>query len=98
MDEVDQNLLREAKKALGLAYAPYSRFLVGAAILSDNGKTYAGCNVENAAYPLGNCAETSAISSMIMGGGKHIVRVLTIGSGDRPVTPCPPAYSRVCDL
>ncbi|MCF6327387.1 MAG: cytidine deaminase [Devosiaceae bacterium] len=95
MDEIDQQLLKEAKNALGLAYAPYSKFLVGAAILSDDGKTYAGCNVENAAYPLGNCAEASAISAMIMGGGKHIVRVLTVGSGNRPVTPCGGCRQRI---
>ncbi len=95
MDEIDQKLLGEAKKAFEMAYAPYSKFLVGAAILGDDGKIYRGCNVENAAYPLGNCAEASAISAMVMAGGKHIVKILTIGSGDMPVTPCGGCRQRI---
>lgn len=70
------------------AYAPYSSFHVGAAILADDGNIYTGCNVENAAYPIGNCAEASAIAAMIAGGGTHIVRAFTIGPGADPVTPC----------
>jgi cytidine deaminase len=84
----DKALYEAAKAISDKAYAPYSNFHVGAAILADDGKIYSGCNVENAAYPIGNCAEASAIAAMIAGGGKRIVRVFTIGPGREPVTPC----------
>lgn len=88
MDSIDQEMLEAAKIALSSAYAPYSSFLVGAAILGSDNKIYSGCNVENAAYPLGNCAETSAIAAMVSGGCTTIKRILTIGSGHEAVTPC----------
>ena len=61
-------LFAAAKAAQGKAYTPYSRFNVGAAILAPNGVIYAGCNVENAAYPQGACAETGAIAAMALAG------------------------------
>ena len=64
-----------AKAATKNAHAPYSKFLVGAAILSSEGKYYSGCNIENASYPEGWCAETTAIGHMIMDGGKNIVEM-----------------------
>jgi cytidine deaminase len=70
------------------AHAPYSRFPTGVALLADDGKIYAGCNVENASYGLGNCAEASAIAAMLGGGGKRIKRVYVVASGTAPVTPC----------
>jgi cytidine deaminase len=84
----DAELFAAAEAVRARAYAPYSRFQVGVAILADDGRIYAGCNVENAAYPIGNCAEASAIASMIAGGGKRIVRVYVTGPGSTPVTPC----------
>lgn len=84
----DEALFEAAEKARARAYAPYSGFAVGAAILADDGHVYAGCNVENAAYPQGNCAEASAIAAMIMGGGRRILRVYVTGPGAAPVTPC----------
>ncbi len=95
MDSIDQALFEAAKNAAKNAHAPYSRFFVGAAILGDDDKIYAGCNVENAAYPLGNCAEGSAISAMIAGGCKRIKRVLTVGTGNMPVTPCGGCRQRI---
>jgi cytidine deaminase len=83
-----QQLFAAAKRAHGNAYVPYSRFKVGAAILADDGVIYAGCNVENAAYPTGVCAETGAISAMIAGGGRTIVEALVIGDGKDLCTPC----------
>ncbi len=70
------------------AYAPYSGFAVGAAVLADNGQLYAGCNVENASYGLGNCAERTAVFNMVAGGGKRIAAMAVIASGDRAVAPC----------
>ncbi|MBR0558604.1 cytidine deaminase [Neokomagataea anthophila] len=79
-------LIQEAIKARAKAYAPYSRFSVGSA-LSCDGLIYSGCNVENAAYPLGSCAEAGAISAMIMAGMRKIDEVVVVG-GDLPCTPC----------
>ena len=88
MQEIDKALFEAAEAVRARAYAPYSKFQVGAAILADDGKIYAGCNVENAAYPVGNCAEPSAIAAMLAGGGKRIRRVYVTGPGTDPVTPC----------
>jgi len=86
--ETDKALFDAAEAVRANAYAPYSKFQVGAAILADDGKIYAGCNVENAAYPVGNCAEPSAIAAMLAGGGKRIRRIYVTGPGVTPVTPC----------
>ncbi len=85
---MDQAMLDLARRAMGQAYAPYSKFQVGAVVRGANGRLYAGCNVENAAYPQGCCAEASAISAMIVDGERHIVEVAVIGRGDALVTPC----------
>ncbi|AQS86979.1 cytidine deaminase [Neoasaia chiangmaiensis NBRC 101099] len=82
-DDLTQAAVAVRKKA----YAPYSRFLVGAAIRSDIG-LHAGCNVENAAFPQGSCAEAGAISVMIAAGGKRIQEVVIAGGGEAPCTPC----------
>ncbi len=95
MDGMDLELFEAARKALEFAHAPYSGFSVGAAILGDDGRIYSGCNVENAAYPLGNCAEASAISAMLAGGARRIRKVLTIGPGRVPVTPCGGCRQRI---
>jgi cytidine deaminase len=81
-------LFEAARSARERAYTPYSRFKVGAAILADDGRIYAGCNVENAAYPTGTCAEAGAVAAMILGGGKAITAVVVIGEGDALCTPC----------
>ena len=70
------------------AHAPYSRFPVGAAVLDEAGAIHAGCNVENAAYPLGVCAEASAIAAMIAHGAKRVRALLVLGNGRELVTPC----------
>ncbi len=85
---MDQNMLTQARRAMEAAYAPYSKFPVGAVVKGANGKFYAGCNVENAAYPQGWCAETSAIAAMIADGETRIVEVAVIGHGAALVTPC----------
>ena len=70
------------------AHAPYSHFPVGAAVLDESGAIHSGCNVENAAYPLGTCAEASAIAAMVAQGGKRIRALLVLGNGRELVTPC----------
>jgi cytidine deaminase len=91
----DAELLAAAEKVRTKAYAPYSKFQVGTAILADDGNIYVGCNVENAAYPVGNCAEPSAIAAMLAGGAKRIRRVYTTGPGSIPVTPCGGCRQRI---
>lgn len=95
MAGIDETLFAAAEAIRTKAYAPYSNFHVGAAILADDGKIYAGCNIENAAYPQGNCAEASAISAMIAGGGKRIKRIYVTGPGTAPVTPCGGCRQRI---
>lgn len=85
---IDKDLLAAAKSAMDRAYAPYSNFQVGAAVRSTDGNTYSGCNVENAAYPEGCCAEAGAISAMVMGGDRRISEIAIVGRGDGLVTPC----------
>ena len=80
--------IRLANEAMNKAYVPYSNFMVGAVIESQAGKVYSGCNVENAAYPEGTCAEAGAIAAMILDGEKQIDNIYVMGKGDQLVTPC----------
>lgn len=82
------DLIDAAIAAMKKAYAPYSKFPVGAALRGASGAVYAGCNVENAAYPQGCCAEASAISAMVLGGDTKIAEVAVAGQGEGLVTPC----------
>lgn len=91
----DEALFNAAEGARRHAHVPYSHFHVGAAILADDGNIYAGCNVENAAYPLSSCAEASAISVMISAGAKRIERIYVTGPGVDPVTPCGGCRQRI---
>ena len=95
LQPIDEKLFAAAEVIRAKAYAPYSRFHVGAAILADDGNIYSGCNIENAAYPQGNCAEASAIAAMIAGGGKRIMRIYVTGPGASPVTPCGGCRQRI---
>jgi cytidine deaminase len=85
---MDTALISAAREARANAYAPYSEFLVGAAVKDERGYIHAGCNVENAAYPQGTCAEAGAIAAMILAGGRRIVEVAVAGAGAGLVTPC----------
>lgn len=99
-------LFAAASAARGRAHAPYSNYAVGAALLADDGKIYAGCNVENAAFPEGWCAETTAIGQMVMGGAKRIVRAVVVASridgervpGGRFCTPCGGCRQRLSEF
>lgn len=81
-------LIERAREALLKAYAPYSKHPVGAALVADDGSLYAGCNIENAAYPLGQCAEATAIGSMVLAGNKRISHIVIVGPGEQACTPC----------
>ena len=94
MSDVDA-LFAAARAAREKAYAPYSRFPVGAAIRSGSGALFAGSNVENAAYPQGCCAEASAISAMVGAGERRIAAILVIGGGAGLTTPCGGCRQRI---
>ena len=83
-----QAMLAAARVARARAYAPYSGFQVGAALLDEHGRIHAGCNVENAAYPQGQCAEATAIGALILAGGTRILAAVVVAVAKTPVTPC----------
>ncbi len=82
------DMVAAARQAMERAYAPYSKFQVGAVVRGEGGTLYAGCNVENAAYPQGWCAEASAIAAMVMAGERRIVEAAVMGRGAELTTPC----------
>ena len=88
MTPAQQEMFDAALAAHRNAHAPYSNYPVGAAVRSSSGRVYAGCNVENAAYPQGWCAEASAIAAMVTAGERQIVEVLTISNGEIVGTCC----------
>jgi len=83
-----EELKTAALNVLQNAYAPYSNFQVGAAIRTASGAVYAGCNVENVAYPEGTCAEAGAIAAMVAAGERDIVEAYVVAGSPMPVTPC----------
>ncbi|MQA85388.1 MAG: cytidine deaminase [Streptosporangiales bacterium] len=83
-----EGLRAAAREAMGRAYAPYSRFPVGAAGLVDDGRMVAGCNVENASYGLGLCAECGLVSALHAGGGGRLVAVACVDGRGAPLLPC----------
>lgn len=86
-----QRLHAAALAARERAYAPYSHFAVGAALLDEQGRIHAGCNVENAAYPQGSCAEAGALAALVLAGGRQLQAALVLadtGPGGAPCTPC----------
>jgi cytidine deaminase len=91
----EENYIAATKKAMSKAYVPYSNYPVGVLIVTDNGNTYTGCNVENASYPLGNCAEASAIASMVMGGEKKIKHIYVMTKNDEGGIPCGGCRQRI---
>jgi cytidine deaminase len=88
-------LFAAALAARERAYAPYSGYRVGAALADESGRVFAGCNVENAAYPVGTCAEAGAIAAMAAGGGRRIATILVVADGPALVAPCGACRQRI---
>lgn len=102
VQSVTDPLVELARQAREQAYAPYSRFLVGAALLTRDGRHFLGCNVENASYGLCNCAERTALFAAIAAGCKpgDFVRLAVIGDTEGPISPCGACrqvMSELCD-
>jgi cytidine deaminase len=91
-------LLALALKAQKNAHAPYSNFKVGAAIIDENSQLHASCNVENAAYPLGQCAEAGAISAMVASGSKQIKQILITSPNDEFCPPCGGCRQKIAEF
>jgi cytidine deaminase len=90
-----KDLFDAAREAQARAYAPYSGFKVGAAVQGEGGAVYTGCNVENAAYPAGTCAEEGAIAAMVAAGERRIGALLVVAEGSTLVTPCGACRQRI---
>jgi cytidine deaminase len=91
-------LLDAATRVRERAYAPYSRFKVGAAIRSVEGNLHVGCNVENVAYPEGTCAEAGAIAAMIAAGDTGIAEICVIADSPEPVPPCGGCRQKIAEF
>ena len=94
----DQELLGWAWDVRDRAHAPYSEFKVGAAILSGTGAIHVGCNVENAAYPQGQCAEAGAIAAMIAKGDTWIAKIAVVADSPEPVAPCGGCRQKIAEF
>ncbi len=94
--QADPELVRLARDAAANAYAPYSGFHVGAAVRLEDGRRFSGANVENAAYPQGQCAEASAIGAMVAGGAGRVEEVVV--SGPHAVAPCGGCRQRLSEF
>ncbi len=85
---MDKELLEDALAARERAYAPYSKFLVGAAVRAESGKIYTGCNIENASYGLTVCAERNALFSAVGAGERKFTALCVVGDTEGPISPC----------
>ena len=84
----DKELVLEAIEARKMAYAPYSNFMVGAALLTKDGKVYRGCNIENASYGLTVCAERNALFNAVGAGERKFTALCVVGDTEAPISPC----------
>ena len=100
MKDHPTSLIDAATAVRRYAHAPYSGYRVGCAVLDDSGRIHCGCNVENAAYPEGICAEANAIGTMVANGGKRIVAIAAVGGKDtvEPCTPCGGCRQRILEF
>ncbi|RHZ91028.1 cytidine deaminase [Cereibacter sphaeroides] len=92
------SLLEAATAVRENAYAPYSRFKVGAALRTASGAVHAGCNVENVAFPEGTCAEAGAIAAMVAAGETRIAEILVIADSPEPVPPCGGCRQKIAEF
>lgn len=90
--------MKAAIEAKEMAYAPYSRFFVGAAVMCDDGSVYTGCNVENASYPCGICAERTAVSKAVSEGKRKFRMIAVTGSSAEKCTPCGICRQFLCEF
>jgi len=88
MSGIDDELIAQATAAMARAYAPYSKFRVGVALEADDGRVFVGCNVENASYPVGMCAERVALGAAVAAGARGFRRATVVSSGARAASPC----------
>ncbi|WP_421593110.1 cytidine deaminase [Shinella sp. M27] len=95
---MSHDLFEAARAAMAFAHAPYSKFPVGAAIRAEDGKIYAGANIENLSFPQGWCAEPSAISHMIMAGNKKIVEMAVIAEKLPLCPPCGGCRQKIAEF
>ena len=95
---MSEELFNAARKAMSNSHSPYSGFPVGAAILSESGRVHAGCNVENASFPEGACAETTAIGHMIVAGDRKIIEIAVVASKKPLITPCGGCRQRISEF
>jgi cytidine deaminase len=98
MPSTPHNLFLAARDAMAKCYAPYSKFPVGAAILTEDGRVFAGANIEIASFPEGWCAETTALGHYIMAGGGRITDVAVIAERMARVTPCGGCRQRLAEF
>lgn len=93
-----RDLFEAATEAMGKAYVPYSRFPVGAALRTSDGRVFSGGNIENASYPEGWCAETTALAHYVMGGGGAITDILVVAERMARITPCGGCRQRLAEF
>jgi cytidine deaminase len=96
----EERLLKAAKNVRQNAYAVYSKYRVGAALQDEIGRVHTGCNVENAAFPEGTCAEANAIAAMVAAGGRKIVAIAAVGGHERleACTPCGGCRQKIAEF
>lgn len=92
------SLIDDARRVRENAHAPYSNFKVGAALRTASGAVFAGCNVENVAYPEGTCAEAGAIAAMVAAGQGDIAEILVMAESDVPITPCGGCRQKIAEF
>jgi cytidine deaminase len=86
--QVEERMREAALRAMARAYAPYSDFRVGAALLADDGTVIVGCNVENSSFPAGSCAERGALAAAVVAGHRHFTHLAIVTDADEPTSPC----------